>query len=38
MPSAIKGIEAAKKGLIRVPLQGTTMPHTITSKFSAGIR
>ena len=30
VPSAIKkGIEAAKKGLIRVPLQGTTIPHTV---------
>ena len=28
VPSAIKkGIEAAKKNLIRVPLQGTTIPH-----------
>src|SRR6266498_5412846 len=31
VPSAIKkGIEAAKKNLIRVPLAGTTIPHTIT--------
>ena len=30
VPSAIKkGIEAAKKALIRVPLQGTTIPHAI---------
>jgi small subunit ribosomal protein S5 len=37
VPSAIKkGIEAAKKGLIRVPLQGTTVPHAITGKFGAG--
>ena len=37
VPSAIKkGIEAAKKGLIRVPLQGTTVPHTITGKFGSG--
>ena len=37
VPSAIKkGIEAAKKNLIRVPLQGTTIPHTITGMFGAG--
>src|SRR5947199_8691605 len=37
VPSAIKkGIEAAKKGLIRVPLQGTTIPHTVTGMFGAG--
>jgi small subunit ribosomal protein S5 len=37
VPSAIKkGIEAAKKSLIRVPLQGTTIPHPITGVFGAG--
>ena len=37
VPSAIKkGIEAAKKNLIRVPLQGSTIPHTITGIFGAG--
>jgi small subunit ribosomal protein S5 len=37
VPSAIKkGIEAAKKRLIRVPLQGTTVPHPIIGKFGSG--
>jgi small subunit ribosomal protein S5 len=37
VPSAIKkGIEAAKKNLIRVPLNGSTIPHTITGIFGAG--
>ena len=37
VPSAIKkGIEAAKKNLIRVPRQGTTIPHPITGVFGAG--
>jgi small subunit ribosomal protein S5 len=37
VPSAIKkGIEAAKKNLIRVPLQGTTIPHPVVGHFGAG--
>jgi small subunit ribosomal protein S5 len=37
VPSAIKkGIEAAKKNLIRVPLQGTTIPHRIIGNFGSG--
>ena len=37
VPSAIKkGIEAAKKSLIRVPLAGTTIPHPIIGNFGAG--
>jgi small subunit ribosomal protein S5 len=37
VPSAIKkGIEAAKKSLIRVPLQGTTVPHPVVGTFGSG--
>jgi small subunit ribosomal protein S5 len=37
VPSAIKkAIESAKKALIRVPLQGTTIPHAIVGQFGAG--
>ena len=37
VPSAIKkGIEAAKKNLLRVPLQGTTIPHRVVGHFGAG--
>jgi len=37
VPSAIKkGIEAAKKNLIRVPLAGTTIPHAVVGNFGAG--
>ncbi len=37
VPSAIKkGIEAAKKSLIRVPLVGTTLPHAIVGKYGSG--
>jgi small subunit ribosomal protein S5 len=37
VPSAIrKGIELAKKNLRRVPLSGTTIPHTVTGIFGSG--
>ena len=37
VPSAIKkGIEAAKKALIHVPLQSTSIPHRILGRFGAG--
>ncbi|MGB9867168.1 MAG: 30S ribosomal protein S5 [Bacillota bacterium] len=37
IPAAIKkGIENAKKNLIRVPLNGTTIPHAVIGEFGAG--
>jgi small subunit ribosomal protein S5 len=37
VPEAIrKGIEEAKKNLIRVPLVNTTIPHEIIGQFGAG--
>ncbi len=31
-----KGVADAKKNLIRVPMEGTTVPHRITGRFGAG--
>ena len=37
VPDAIrKGIEDAKKNLIKVSLRGTTIPHEVIDKFGAG--
>ncbi|MBC3803749.1 30S ribosomal protein S5 [Acetobacterium fimetarium] len=37
IPDAIrKGIDAAKKSLIKVPMVGTTIPHTINGESGAG--
>lgn len=36
VPEAIrKGVEAAKKNLIRVPLAGSTLPHEVQTSFGA---
>ena len=37
VPEAIrKGLEAAKKNMITVTLEGTTIPHEVLGKFGAG--
>lgn len=37
VPSAIrKGIEIAKKNLVKIPLAGSTIPHPVTGRFGAG--
>ena len=37
VPDAIKkAIEDAKKNIIKVPMSGTTIPHTVTGKYGAG--
>lgn len=37
VPEAIrKGIESAKKNMFRVPMVGTTIPHSIEGRFGAG--
>jgi len=37
VPDAIrKGVEDAKKHLIKVPIVGTTIPHMVIGKFGAG--
>ena len=37
VPVAIrKGIDIAKKSLVEIPIEGTTIPHEVTGIFSAG--
>ena len=37
VPAAIaKGVEHAKKNILRVPLKGTTIPHPVTGRYGAG--
>lgn len=37
VPAAIaKGVERAKRNLVRVPLKGSTIPHPVVGRFGAG--
>ena len=37
VPSAIsKGVDQAKRNLVRIPMKGSTIPHQITGRFGAG--
>jgi len=37
VPQAIrKGIEQARKSLVRIPLQGRTIPHAVVGRYGAG--
>lgn len=37
VPSAIaKGVEHAKRKLVKVPLQGTTIPHSVVGRYGSG--
>ncbi len=37
VPQAIKkGVEQARKNMIRIPLKGRTIPHAVTGRFGAG--
>jgi small subunit ribosomal protein S5 len=37
IPDAIrKGIEAAKKNMVKIPLAGTTIPHEVLGEFGSG--
>ena len=37
VPDAIKkAIEDAKKNIVKVPIKGTTIPHSVTGKYGAG--
>ena len=37
VPAAIaKGVEHAKRRLVKISLMGTTIPHTVTGRFGAG--
>jgi len=37
VPSAIsKGVDQAKRNLVRIPMKGNTIPHEITGRFGAG--
>jgi len=38
VPQAIKkGVEQARKNMIRIPLQGRTIPHAVMGRYGAGL-
>jgi small subunit ribosomal protein S5 len=37
IPEAVrKGVEAAKRNMVRIPIEGTSIPHKVIGKFGSG--
>lgn len=37
IPEAVrKGVEAAKRNMVRIPIEGTSIPHRVLGKFGSG--